>query len=295
LKRPQTALLINSLLLDVRNHAMKSWTKACWATLIAASFVAGAHADDAAIVHITDRPAPVPDPGPGAPATPSANGAVVGTTTGAPCDGGACNGGGSMGGSCLDPTRGFRPYASAPVYREAVVYYRYWPDKWYGDPSFNLRPMFPQVYMPTDTTQQGFYYARVPQWMPNPNMYPPAPRPEDWHRHVVYAGGGGACGNVGAGVDVGTPVPASSGPTPAQPGTNGVPSPPPPTTAPAPNPSAMMQNGQIQPAAATGERHYLLDDISNFFSPKHPAQMAPAQMQMPEQSANVPPAPAPAQ
>jgi hypothetical protein len=284
-----TALLINPLLLDVRNHAMKSWTNACWASLIAVSLVAVAHADDAAIVHITDRPTPVPDPGPGAPA----KGGTVATTTAAPCDGGACNGAGvGVGCSLFNPAQGFRPYASAPVYREAVVYYRYWPDKWYGDPSFNLRPMFPQVYMPTDTTQQGFYYARVPQWMPNPNMYPPAPRREDWHRHVVYAGGDGACGNVGVGMEVGSPVPAS-GPTPAQPSNNGVPStPPPPVAAPAPQPSAMIQNGAIQPAAGSGERHYLLDGITNFFSPKHPAQVAPAQMS--EQPAEVPPAPAPA-
>jgi hypothetical protein len=229
---------------------MKSWTTACWASLIAASLVAFAHADDLGAVHITDRPAPVPDPGPGAPATATANGAVVGAS----CDGAAsCNGAGVGGGCFLNPTRGFQPYAAAPVYREAVVYYRYWPDKWYGDPSFNLRPMFPQVYMPTDTTQQGFYYARVPQWMPNPSMYPPAPRPADWHRHVVYAGGGGgACGTVGAGMEIGTPVPGSSQPTPAQPG-NGVPAPPPPANAPVPQRSAMMLNDAVQPAAGSGD------------------------------------------
>jgi hypothetical protein len=262
---------------------MKSWTKACWATLIAASLVAVAHADDLGAVHITDRPAPVPDPGPGASAPATSSVAPVGASS----DGGACNGGGDVGGGCfLNPARGFRPYASAPVYRDAVVYYRYWPDKWYGDPSFNLRPMFPQVYLPTDTTQSGFYYARVPQWMPNPNMYPPAPRIEDWHRHVVYAGGA-ACGNVGT--EVGTPTPASSGPTPAQPGTNGVPAPPPPATAPIPQRSAMIQNDAVQPAAATGERHSMLDSISNFFGRKQAPQAEPAQM--PEQSANVPPMP----
>src|SRR5262249_48879179 len=143
-----TVPLINPLVLDVRNHAMKSWKYACWASLIAASLVAVAHADDAAIVRITDRPKPVPDPGPGA-AAPANGGAVV-TSAGAPCDGGACDGGAGVGGGCpFDPTRGFRPYASAPVYRDAIVYYRYWPDRWYGDPNFNLRPMFPQVYMPT--------------------------------------------------------------------------------------------------------------------------------------------------
>jgi hypothetical protein len=236
---------------------MKSWTKACWAPLIAASFVAVAHADDMGVVRITDRPAPTPDPGPAATA-PAAPGAA--------CPGAGCDGAGAaVGGGCyFNPTRGFRPYAAAPVYREAVVYYRYWPDKWYGDPSFNLRPMFPQVYQPTDTTQKGFYYARVPQWMPNPNMYPPKPRPEDWHRHVIYAGGDGGCGPV-AGIAVGastvvTPAPSN----PASPGPGGAPRgwptvpaapySPPPTAAPAPlPPSAMLPNGGVQPAAADGQ------------------------------------------
>jgi len=240
---------------------MKAWTKACWAPLIAASFVAVAHADDMGVVRITDRPAPTPDPGPAATAAP---GAVP--APGASCPGAGCDGAGvGAGGGCyFNPTRGFQPYAAAPVYRDAVVYYRYWPDKWYGDPSFNLRPMFPQVYMPTDTTQQGFYYARVPQWMPNPNMYPPKPRPEDWHRHVIYAGaGGGSCGPV-AGVAVGAGAVTTSpvgGPAPGPSGDPGqskswqtvpsAPYSPPPAAAPAPlPPSAMMQNGGVQPAVA---------------------------------------------
>jgi hypothetical protein len=238
------------MLLDFRNHAMKSWTKACWASLIAASFVAVARADDAAIVHITDRPAPVPDPGPGAPGP-----AVGGPVAGAPCDGAAsgCSGGYAGAGGWFNPTRGFQPYASAPVYREAIVYYRYWPDKWYGEPGFNLRPMFPQVYMPTDTTQLGFYYARVPQWMPNPNMYPPAPRPDDWHRHVIYAGGadGGACNTVTSGTAVGpgpaAPTPAgnpSAGPAPPSHNWSTVPS-----TPRSAAPSALLNRGTVQPAA----------------------------------------------
>jgi hypothetical protein len=253
---------------------MKSWTTACWASLIAASFVAVARADDAAIVHITDRPAPVPDPGPGGPA-PAPGATVAGPNAGAPCDGSA---GGSAGGGCwYNPSRGFQPYASAPVYREAVVYYRYWPDKWYGEPGFNLRPMFPQVYMPTDTTQLGFYYARVPQWMPNPNMYPPRPNPADWHRHVIYAGGaeGGSCNaatsgvNVAPGPDGGTPVGTPST-APASPSRSWPTVPAAPAPKPMP-PSAMLPSGSVQPAAANG------------------AYEAPAQ------SADVPPAPGAAQ
>jgi hypothetical protein len=268
---------------------MQSWTKACWASLIAASLVAVAHADDVAVVHITDRPAPVPDPGPGAPATTSAP-----VANGAACDGAGVGVGGYLLGSggWYNPTEGFRPYAGAPVYREAIAYQRYWPDKWYGEPGFNLRPMFPQVYMPTDTTQQGFYYARVPQWMPNPNMYPPAPRPEDWHRHVVYAAGGGACGGVGAGVSVGagtdggTPTLAPGQPTPAQPMPPQPPAGPPaslgnpaaqPVAPPqAMPPSAAIQQDSVQPAAATTEHHGFILDLMNSFSRNRNQQVAPA-------------------
>jgi hypothetical protein len=257
------------LLFDFRNYAMKSWKKVCWGSLIAASFAAVALADDAAIVHITDRPAPVPDPGPAAaPATPGAP--VAGAASGAPCDGAAgCNGAAACngGGGCwFNPTRGFQPYASAPVYREAIVYYRYWPDKWYGDPSFNLRPMFPQVYMPTDTTQLGFYYARVPQWMPNSNMYPPTPRASDWHRHVIYAGGGdGGCNTVTAGAAIapaGGPMPAGPagppmGTPPVQswPAVPAAPNSPPPVAPPVAQPSAMMQLDRVQPAAGDAAAH----------------------------------------
>jgi len=255
---------------------MKSWTNACWASLIAASFVGFARADDAAIVHITDRPAPVPDPGPGGPAPAPGTtvaGPNAGTVTGASCDGGA--GGYASGGCWYNPSRGFQPYASAPVYREAVVYYRYWPDKWYGESGFNLRPMFPQVYMPTDTTQLGFYYARVPQWMPNPNMYPPRPNPADWHRHVIYAGGaeGGSCGvtsgvSVAPGPDGGTPVsPPSTSPPSASRNWPTVPAAPAPKPMP---PSAVLHRGAVQPTAANGA-----DDAAAQSTDVPPAPAAP--------------------
>src|SRR5690606_22022975 len=42
-------------------------------------------------------------------------------------------------------------------------------------------PRLQPVYMPTDTTQLGYYYQHVPYWLPRPNAVPPAPRPADWH------------------------------------------------------------------------------------------------------------------
>jgi hypothetical protein len=111
-----------------------------------------------------------------------------------------------LGHRCYSPSRGFRPPVTTPVYREAVVYHRYWPARWYGQPGWRLAPIYPMVYMPTDTTQLGFYYQRVPQWLPNETMYPPAPRPSDWHRRVVYGGvgdgmmaGGDCYGSAAAG------------------------------------------------------------------------------------------------
>jgi len=39
----------------------------------------------------------------------------------------------------------------------------------------------PVAYMPTDTTQLGYYYQHVPQWRRNPYMIPQTPHPRDWH------------------------------------------------------------------------------------------------------------------
>ena len=128
------------------------------------------------------------------------------------------------------------------------MYYNYWPAKWYGQPGYRLAPSFPMVYMPTDTTQLGVYYARVPQWLPNPRMYPRPPRPEQWSRRVVMAdhtGNGAGAGSQptsGAG-----PTPDTMG-TPVSPRTNGAPAPqqtmppaPKMLPAPAPGPAASPQ------------------------------------------------------
>ena len=56
------------------------------------------------------------------------------------------------------------------IYRLPVHYQRFWPTHWYGQPGAVYAPTFPMVYMPTDTTQLGFYYQRVPYWQPRPAM-----------------------------------------------------------------------------------------------------------------------------
>ncbi|MCA9068725.1 MAG: hypothetical protein KDA84_07370, partial [Planctomycetaceae bacterium] len=81
-----------------------------------------------------------------------------------------------------------------PLYRVPVQYARYWPTTYYTgayDPSARYAQPLPMVYQPTDTTQLGFYYQRVPQWQPRPNAIPGPPWPPNWHytiptRYGVY-------------------------------------------------------------------------------------------------------------
>lgn len=92
-----------------------------------------------------------------------------------PCDGGCTH----------SADYGWTRPMKYPIRRIPVEYHRYWPTRWYGEPGTVPPPAtnrgFPMVYMPTDTTQLGFYYQRVPQWRPNPAMIPPAPWPTQWH------------------------------------------------------------------------------------------------------------------
>jgi hypothetical protein len=77
---------------------------------------------------------------------------------------------------------GFSPPVKRPIYRSPVVYQKNFPDSWTGKPvppapAYRL----PSVYMPTDTTQLGYYYQVVPYWLPRYNAIPPAPIPNEWH------------------------------------------------------------------------------------------------------------------
>ena len=110
-----------------------------------------------------------------------------------------------------------------PIYRIPVQYARYWPTPYYTggyDPSLQYAQALPMVYQPTDTTQLGFYYQRVPQWQPRPNAIPAAPWPPNWHYTVVsragmpsgswgYSAGSYVDGSYGYG-DSSTTMPADS-------------------------------------------------------------------------------------
>jgi hypothetical protein len=176
-----------------------------------------ANADDGGPVGNVSGPMPPASSGP-APAAVSGDNVVVGETSfEMRGDVGVFRLGVSLQNiMAYNPAAGFRPPETVPINRDAVIYHRYWPAKWYGQPGWRLAPTFPMVYMPTDTTQLGVYYARVPQWLPNPAMYPRPPRPDEWNRRVVNADIAGANCNGGMAVGYGGPLPAS-GPTPAEP------------------------------------------------------------------------------
>ena len=91
---------------------------------------------------------------------------------------------------------GWQMPGRAPVDRLQVQYLRYYPQRWYGTPGSALPQVAPQVYMPTDTTQLGFYYQRVPTWQPVPGMLPPPPNPAMLHSYGVYGYGFNGYGTV---------------------------------------------------------------------------------------------------
>ncbi len=117
-------------------------------------------------------------------------------------------------GVTYSPDHGFRRPVVEHIQRIPVEYRRYWPTKWYGEPGSGLatgNSPYPMVYTPTDTTQLGFYYQRVPQWRPNPGMIPPRPWPSQWHRREV-------CNNCNNGIQenaINQPQPAPAEPAPA--------------------------------------------------------------------------------
>lgn len=96
---------------------------------------------------------------------------------------------------CNSCDHGWGRPVKRPIHRVPVLYQRYWPTAWYGDEAADFGDMHnayhPMVYMPTDTTQLGFYYQRVPFWRPNPAMTPPIPWPGHWHQRecAVYPKG----------------------------------------------------------------------------------------------------------
>jgi hypothetical protein len=216
---------------------------ACGGLLLLAIAPAQAQSpDDAGVVRITDsnpQLLPVPEGTPVASSPcPNCPGAVAGQGVCPNCPGGYPGAGCNQCCRCrctrhvaqvldwfnpcgmytFSPDHGFAPPVKRPIYRAGVAYQKGFPDCWTGAPQTGIPGQrVPTVYMPTDTTQLGYYYQHVPYWQPEYNAIPPAPRPADWHVSMCQTQ---VVGHP-AGVVLGTAprvtiVPAmAAGPTPA--------------------------------------------------------------------------------
>ena len=80
------------------------------------------------------------------------------------------------------PDHGWAAPLERPMGASPASYRRMFPAKWTGE-AVDVDPSFrhPTVYMPTDTTQLGYYYQHTPFWRSRDNMIPPVPQPEQWH------------------------------------------------------------------------------------------------------------------
>ena len=81
------------------------------------------------------------------------------------------------------PDKGWNPPAHYPVNRDGIWYRNWQPKDWYGSPGGGFIANSPMVYQPTDTTQLGFSYAKVPTWQ-SIRMVPPTPCPDHFHARV---------------------------------------------------------------------------------------------------------------
>jgi len=84
----------------------------------------------------------------------------------------------------VSPDHGWAIPRKVPVVRNPVVYQHYYPNNWYGTAPqgrAGRARVYPTIAMPTDTTQMGYYYQRVPSWQANRSMYPATPWPANFH------------------------------------------------------------------------------------------------------------------
>jgi hypothetical protein len=162
------------------------------------------------------------------------------------------------GGCTVSPDHGWAPPGKVTRWTRPVAYQRFWPGQWTGEPEGGTPVRVAQVYRPTDTTQLGYYYQTVPQWMPNPAMYPGAPNPRQWHQPLCGPGGSyvgmngcpsGNCPNggvidQGTIIDQGTPTPMEENPLPSD---GSLPEPPVEPTAPINPPAPAAAEIELQP------------------------------------------------
>ena len=132
------------------------------------------------------------------------------------------------------PDYGFAPPGKMRTpHPQQVAYRKGFLDAWTGQQGAGMGlggPRAVSVYMPTDTTQLGYYYQATPRWQARAGMVPPTPNPSLWHRDLCQgqgcqscrgqvAGGCPHCQNqsYGPGSEVieTQPLPAETIPTPA--------------------------------------------------------------------------------
>jgi len=144
------------------------WAAAALAVTMIATGLPAAAGEADGVTRVTDQVA-------GGTATQVHQSTVVWEGTWMPCDNGV------TGSGMLWPDAGWNRPMPTALQRTPVVYSRRWPQTWAGQPGAARAAAPPMVFQPTDTTQLGFTYHRVPQWQPNPQMLPRAPWPATWH------------------------------------------------------------------------------------------------------------------
>ncbi len=91
------------------------------------------------------------------------------------------------------PGHGWCPPSARSIERTPVQYQRYYSNQYMGQPGPTGPANYPQIYMPTDTTQLGFYYQSVPTWQPRRGMIPPPPDPSMYHTRDCRSCKGHGC------------------------------------------------------------------------------------------------------
>ncbi|WP_339730981.1 hypothetical protein [uncultured Gimesia sp.] len=135
------------------------------------------------------------------------------------------------------PGHGWCPPSAQPIQRTNVQYQRYYSNQYMGQAGPRGPANYPQIYMPTDTTQLGFYYQSVPTWQPRAGMIPPPPNPNMYHTRDCRSCRGNGCKHCRGGQQYGgRPVYYSTGnPGSPQPQVSPQPEPASPAIPPAPS------------------------------------------------------------
>ena len=92
------------------------------------------------------------------------------------------------------PDHGYAPPGKIRTpHPQQVAYTKGFPDAWTGQPGAGVgAARAAAIYMPTDTTQLGYYYQAAPRWQARRGMVPSVPNPSQLHQDLCQ--GQGAAG-----------------------------------------------------------------------------------------------------